>query len=292
MMPKKKSKRMTDAPDLPDRARHILARPGLGRAIHITQHNDLRFTRLVIYEASLALVRSGSLRVQSAGGEWTLRAGQALAVAGGLTVSMTYLPGESGLYQGEWLTWQDEFIASRQREGQAAPPPFLTEARLLPLPAGLAGEAFSRAFERACVAMDPETDLPLPIVAHRAAEVLLWLEQEGIYFDPRGSRSLSRRLRLLLRAAPGKDWSEAGLGRQLGMSPATLRRYLAAEGASFRSLLAEVRMQSALNLLQSTALSIGQVALEVGYESQSRFAARFRERFGFPPSVVRGHKRD
>ena len=37
--------------------------------------------------------------------------------------------------------------------------------------------------------------------------------------------------------------------------------------------------------------AINRIALEVGYESASRFAIRFRERFGFPPTAIRGHAR-
>ncbi|MDP8997842.1 MAG: AraC family transcriptional regulator, partial [Pseudomonadota bacterium] len=40
-------------------------------------------------------------------------------------------------------------------------------------------------------------------------------------------------------------------------------------------------------MLQSTGDSITQIAFAVGYESPSRFATRFRKRFGFVPSVLR-----
>lgn len=60
------------------------------------------------------------------------------------------------------------------------------------------------------------------------------------------------------------------------MSEATLRRRLEKEGLSFLQILIDVRMTRALALLQVTDLSIGQIALEVGYNSPSRFAARLR----------------
>ena len=34
-----------------------------------------------------------------------------------------------------------------------------------------------------------------------------------------------------------------------------------------------------------------EIAFAVGYESPSRFAIRFRQRFGFAPTAVRGHER-
>lgn len=41
----------------------------------------------------------------------------------------------------------------------------------------------------------------------------------------------------------------------------------------------------------ATVRPVDQIVSEVGYESASRFAVRFRSRFGFAPSVVRGHRR-
>nr|WP_259372002.1 helix-turn-helix transcriptional regulator [Caldimonas mangrovi] len=78
---------------------------------------------------------------------------------------------------------------------------------------------------------------------------------------------------------------------RLAMSEATLRRRLRAEGASFNELLADVRMSFAMTLLQSTDRSVAHIASDVGYESASRFAIRFRERFGFAPTAIRGHRR-
>lgn len=71
------------------------------------------------------------------------------------------------------------------------------------------------------------------------------------------------------------------------MSEATLRRRLAEDGRTFRDILAEQRMSTALSLLQTTTLPVSQVAEAVGYRSASRFAARFRTRFGVLPSDVR-----
>ena len=46
----------------------------------------------------------------------------------------------------------------------------------------------------------------------------------------------------------------------------------------------------AMMLLQATDHAVTRVALEVGYESASRFAIRFRERFGFSPGAIRGRR--
>ena len=79
--------------------------------------------------------------------------------------------------------------------------------------------------------------------------------------------------------------------RMLEVSQATLRRRLAAEGSTLTELLVDIRMSTALTLLQATTQPVSHIALAVGYESPSRFAVRFRQRFGFAPTAVRGHER-
>ncbi|MBI5520596.1 MAG: helix-turn-helix transcriptional regulator [Desulfovibrio sp.] len=90
----------------------------------------------------------------------------------------------------------------------------------------------------------------------------------------------------LVGAAPEHGWSASGLARGLGTSERTLRRGLSAEGASLNSVLRDVRLNSALALLQSGRVSVGEAAARCGFASASRFAVRFRERFGMRPSEV------
>ena len=75
--------------------------------------------------------------------------------------------------------------------------------------------------------------------------------------------------------------------KALALGETTLRRHLAAEGTSFSEILAGARLGYALLLLQSSERSVVQIAQDVGYQSPSRFAARFRARFGVPPSELR-----
>ncbi len=51
--------------------------------------------------------------------------------------------------------------------------------------------------------------------------------------------------------------------------------------------LREKRMQIALKLLQTNQLTIQQIALEVGYQSQAAFSDRFRRHFGLSPKHFR-----
>jgi AraC-like DNA-binding protein len=71
------------------------------------------------------------------------------------------------------------------------------------------------------------------------------------------------------------------------MSEATLRRRLAKERLRFEEILTDIRMHHAMALLQTTCWSIPQVARACGYQTRTRFAARFRKRFGCSPSEAR-----
>jgi AraC-like DNA-binding protein len=143
------------------------------------------------------------------------------------------------------------------------------------------------AFERAAAACEDPL-LPPSLREHAVAEVLLWLAEEGVGLAPARAPGLSARLRSLLAEDPAAPWTAPEAARALAVSEATLRRRLARDGTSFSDLLADLRMTRALGLLQATSHPVNRVALEVGYECPSRFAARFRARFGIAPSMVRG----
>lgn len=94
--------------------------------------------------------------------------------------------------------------------------------------------------------------------------------------------TLGERLARYLGVEPGADHTLETLAPHFAMSRASLVRKLAAEGRSFRQLLTQVRMSHALTLLQQ-ALTPLEVALACGYDSPSRFAARFKQEFGLTP---------
>ncbi|MFZ0096964.1 MAG: helix-turn-helix transcriptional regulator, partial [Gemmobacter sp.] len=142
------------------------------------------------------------------------------------------------------------------------------------------------AFDRAAAyAADPA--VPGRIRLNAVREVLLWLGEEGIGFGRLRPPALADRLRATLSADPGRDWRSAEAAKTLAVSEPTLRRHLAQNGVSFGTLLADVRMSVALGMLQSTDLPVNRVALDVGYACPSRFAVRFRKRFGLAPSSIR-----
>lgn len=124
---------------------------------------------------------------------------------------------------------------------------------------------------------------------HRYAEILLLLASAGIAGNLLLNRDTRWRDRVaqLLSLDPARDWSVGDVCRRLGIGESTLRRRLHEEGSSFRQVLEESRMLSALALLQETFWPVGQVAEAVGYSSHSRFSERFKRRFGLLPTELK-----
>ena len=78
------------------------------------------------------------------------------------------------------------------------------------------------------------------------------------------------------------------VARRLATSRRQLQRAFAEAGnTSFRTRLAEIRMQKALELLREGSLPVRDVATSVGYRQAAQFAKTFRRHHGRPPSSVR-----
>lgn len=87
---------------------------------------------------------------------------------------------------------------------------------------------------------------------------------------------------------PDADWSVPVLAAAFHASESTLRRRLEDAGVPLATLVRETRLEVALHLLQTTNLSVGDVAQRCGWASHSRFSAAFQARWGVAPRLVRG----
>jgi AraC-like DNA-binding protein len=85
----------------------------------------------------------------------------------------------------------------------------------------------------------------------------------------------------MLAAGEGPRLAEAA--RSLGLGPRTLQRRLADSGASWRSVVEEVRMAKAAALLADGRRSLAEVAFRTGYADASAFHRAFRRRLGTTP---------
>jgi transcriptional regulator GlxA family with amidase domain len=78
------------------------------------------------------------------------------------------------------------------------------------------------------------------------------------------------------------------VARRLATSRRQLQRSFAEIGhTSFRSYVARVRMQRALEMLQNGSMAVRDVAASVGYRQPAQFAKTFRRHHGAPPSSFR-----
>jgi len=130
-------------------------------------------------------------------------------------------------------------------------------------------------------------DMPLPQAEANTADLAdaqcrLLLEQR------RARGGLSGQVRNALLTRPRTPPTFAEVAATLHLSPRTLRRRLADEGASYRTLLDEVREKLAEELLVNGRLTVEEVAQRLGYSETSSFTHAFRRWNGVGP---RAHRR-
>ena len=78
------------------------------------------------------------------------------------------------------------------------------------------------------------------------------------------------------------------LARQYLINPTTLKTvFKEVYGSSLAAHMKEHRMEKAAALLRETDMSVAEIAGQVGYESQSKFTAAFKEQFGLLPTAYR-----
>ncbi|MTV38945.1 helix-turn-helix transcriptional regulator [Duganella radicis] len=262
----------------------IALRSEVGATAGIQQQQELEFKRLFIENPVLILVEQGIKSVQWSGGACQIRAGEAIALAGGQSIDITNRIGADGCYRARWLAWDGGLIAAHANAH--ARQTVIRDA----LPIIGAPADFLAAFRQASDAIEDDR-LPIEIARHRAAELLLWVGLHGGRFEQARDLTLAVKVRRVIGQDVGGEWSACAVASAFAISEATLRRKLADEGTSLSAILVDTRMTLALQLLQSTAQPVTQIALAVGYQTPSQFAVRFRDRFGFPPTSVRGHRR-
>ena len=80
------------------------------------------------------------------------------------------------------------------------------------------------------------------------------------------------------------ELSLAGLAEQLGVGERTLQRKLAEHGITYKELLQRVREDVALRGLESEAVSVQELAYQLGFNSTAAFSRAFRRWRGMAPS--------
>ncbi|MDR3640577.1 MAG: helix-turn-helix domain-containing protein [Humidesulfovibrio sp.] len=230
---------------------------------------------VVVLEGRKLLFR-GQERLETSAGQLLLIPAQV-----GLTVENIPDPA-SGRYTALVLEFEEKLLVrvAAATPTPDEPPSGDCECWRVPLDAPLAS-SLAHLLDMGLVSVGGERVLSL------CREELLTLLSERSGFLPRfwpASTSWRARCAALLGADPGREWPAVEVASRLGVSERNLRRNLSAEGVGLRTLLRDVRLNTALGLLQSGRLNVGEAAFRCGYASPSRFAVRFRQRFGMRPS--------
>jgi AraC-like DNA-binding protein len=83
------------------------------------------------------------------------------------------------------------------------------------------------------------------------------------------------------------DFTLPVLAARMGMSVSTIKRRLASRGITFNDLRLELTGKLARQMLASTQMPVGDVALELGYSGPSAFNRAFRQMTGVTPRDYR-----
>ncbi|MCF8482413.1 MAG: AraC family transcriptional regulator [Rhodospirillum sp.] len=108
------------------------------------------------------------------------------------------------------------------------------------------------------------------------------------------AQPLSARVRLLLfQGMDDGAVDQETIAKALGMSPRGLRRHLVEdEGKTFQDIVDDTRKALASAYLTRTRLSLGEIALHLGYSDQTAFTRAFTRWFGASPRSVRRGARE
>ena len=107
-----------------------------------------------------------------------------------------------------------------------------------------------------------------------------------------GQREMVLRAKELLTEDLHQRYTIADAAAQVGVSPASLKKYFAIMfGMPISTYLRRLRMATAKELLAGGTKSIANVASDVGYENQGKFGAVFRQETGMTPLEYRRRHR-
>lgn len=134
-----------------------------------------------------------------------------------------------------------------------------------------------------------------------------WLDQPVASADPLMHRFMLERVKEIASASGSdfldetrrvihatmlrSDCSTATVAGRLGVSGRTLNRRLRESGVTFAQLRDDMKKAEACRLLESTRMTVGQVAVILGYSSDSAFSRAFKSWHGVGPTRWRARRR-
>lgn len=131
----------------------------------------------------------------------------------------------------------------------------------------------------------PAHELALPLVTADPVAMKLAREQCERELAAVVDAGITSRVRAALLAGTGLTLEN--IAKQLRMSPRTLKRKLAEQATTFSAIRDDIRRQRALLLLDNRALSISDIAAQLGYSELPNFTRAFRKWTGQTPLAYR-----
>lgn len=238
-----------------------------------------QITAFDVHAPLLAIPLQGCKRLRE-GEDWLdVEPGHVLLVPGPRTVDLQHTPDAgTGEYMAVGISIHETLLDVAR---QMLPQPLRTGQGMS---ARLALTDLQEPLLRWCDALQSGR---MPMACHAMLGIVLQLYEAGHYgLLEQAAPRLATRIRTMVAANPGREWTSADIEDALGMSGASMRRHLAAEGASLRDIIMDARLAHALQLLYTTRLPVKSVAQRVGYSSVASFGKRFAERYGVEPSRI------
>jgi AraC-like DNA-binding protein len=123
----------------------------------------------------------------------------------------------------------------------------------------------------------------LPMADHHALK-MAEARCEDLLNKTAKSGRMSEWVAMMLRESQEGMPSLADLARLVNQSPRTLDRHLGREGVRFLELSKRIRHEKACDLIRLGALSITQIAMQLGYRDHANFTRAFKRESGLSPS--------
>ena len=243
-----------------------------------------RLSTLTVPSNLIVAVMTGRKELHTPYRSITAHQGQAVVIARGTQWDVVNDPHGQRQYEAWVLGFDDALVREFHERALAGMAPGISSAQVIAL-----DEALVEALQRTL----PGKHTPsAAVMKHRSLEALLLLAEKGCHFAPPQTLSWTERIQRLIGQRIEADWNVRAMAHAFHMSESTLRRRLADSGTTLAAIVREVRLQTALGMLQTCDLSVGEVAQRCGWQSHSRFTAAFQQRWGVAPSVVRARMKE
>jgi AraC-like DNA-binding protein len=118
--------------------------------------------------------------------------------------------------------------------------------------------------------------------------MVLHLREEALHPAPSAVDLALDEIVRSIQRDPGRRWSVDELARRAHLSRAQFaRRFRTATGLAPARFMIRARIERARQLIQETDMSLGQIALALGYDDVAFFSRQYRRHAGGPPSALR-----